>query len=1421
MSKLSPIHRPKADPTAGGFEFSKKPKANAALRLKSTLGVSKKVRNHSESPIGITEGGNETIKSPKEKDTHRDKKRGESYEQESPNTDEVDTTSQLHSQEPSLAATFSNEQMVESPAVARSVQNSLEENNPVDPTSGTQNTNEQDTSSLAVSPLPVPPVDEPDPPVTPFASDESNVVTDINEPLPDFLTSGSTSPPMHRDADAEASTRETATNGSSPTDTRLSPAFQSPLDLKSNVNLEGFSQELASNPSEATINGDLQSLLIFVESKDEPLYEEDDESLPLCANQEAVPEHSVLYHVSHVMPPSVSPFSSSRCVMMNEISGEANGLKRTIQESDDAGVPLLLVSMPPENLDASSILCLSSCLPEEGLEPPRTTWLGDNTTSSFRLSASGTSFFAQAVDTSAVGSLLRWRVIPRGQSEQFLDLCCKNAPVGTIKNVEVSEDYLNIMLEKEITVYECVQHQGQTVCIPAGCWYQTVAMNGTMKLNIIHAYTLATTFNAFHREIYARHRSCTPDTPPYRRMLYGYLRLVLRDIEESHNFELINDDWVHGNLVYYRPSQVLDAIRLFDRILVEEYTQGDREHEAHLNKPGFCDFCGTDIFHAAFACSTQWDTSTSSDPLTTCCEVKLCPTCCAEGRACLCGNIRLCSVFDFEELLSIRNRIVSWCQKVISPFPPSIKSWLTDEDVYEATDYIHLTLGAIAIHNMRRSTPGLDKNLVKEPKFVICSGGSSCCDEHEILRIHGITCDTCNESICFPHILASGIHAAEAAYRWEEDRDWHYAHHKWAPKWAEWTKVSTNTSKHPADGIITLAKTLSSCRPIKADVLRLGFYDQPAESVECARYEDYVNMNDAPTPDPDATQISIAPVSGITKGYKRKPDVLVTDNPNIHAPKRRRKNKDPAFSLKRGGKGKKPTKGRKQMAHSVLIEPIPGEDTNVTRKRAFSANSSTTMDPDAGSEAPDDLLHLPTSSPAQSEVESDEEANVAHARTSEAFETPVSPGSLVETETFGRMDLDLKKIDASLHSFGRARPSLDTDAVITGEIPPPLTGDSAALSGLTTGATSPMTPGDHLYTYRHSSEDQNPSPTSAQRKRLAGLSLEDYKSKWEFEVESNRLLQLANIELKKENGFLQREVSEGRHFRAQLEERTRIQEDDQQVNLSAFINAEKQNMLQELDGLRQMTVQLEATVTRLQALSVHNEQIEEENRQLQSMLETSNNSQARLQSELETLRRRALGMQREIDELQPIKQNFFQMQSQLQELNSVKLRNQNLEAEVTALRPVQARSQGLQDQMDKLRRELESERNNRRKAERDNEELRLNISRMISTEGRSFALEQQLAEITKEKSRMQMELEKHQKILDQKNLELIRYSRSGKSVPRKGSSSGGTQASRERSRSYSQTPSKRTSSKHDTSSEDTDGDGEPDPIDLLGGRYGR
>lgn len=146
---------------------------------------------------------------------------------------------------------------------------------------------------------------------------------------------------------------------------------------------------------------------------------------------------------------------------------------------------------------------------------------------------------------------------------------------------------------------------------------------------------------------------CDPETPQIRRMLYYYLLNIHTNITQQKSSQLSTGA--------SSKEDVGRALQIFDRLLIEEYTQGNPENETKLLQPSFCDFCGADIFNAAFVCSNHLGISDKAPLPDKCCEVVLCPLCCCEGRSCLCGKLRLCVMHKFDELLSMRNELSKWC----------------------------------------------------------------------------------------------------------------------------------------------------------------------------------------------------------------------------------------------------------------------------------------------------------------------------------------------------------------------------------------------------------------------------------------------------------------------------------------------------------------------------------------------------------------------------------------------------------------------------------------------------------------------------------------------------------------------------------------------------------------------------------------
>lgn len=190
-----------------------------------------------------------------------------------------------------------------------------------------------------------------------------------------------------------------------------------------------------------------------------------------------------------------------------------------------------------------------------------------------------------------------------------------------------------------------------------------------MAIATWYIYSFPAISYSLNNEIYLRHRcvlpvlraswahntsTCYPETPQLWRILYLYLQRLHEDVSTN------NSD--PKSLSATQPlTTIKDALQIFDRLLCSEFTQAPRSHEPLLEDAGFCDFCGAEIFHAAFVCSRTQAISKSTVPtMLMPCEVTLCPMCCAEGRSCLCGQLRPCSVYDFEALLSMRNEIWEW-----------------------------------------------------------------------------------------------------------------------------------------------------------------------------------------------------------------------------------------------------------------------------------------------------------------------------------------------------------------------------------------------------------------------------------------------------------------------------------------------------------------------------------------------------------------------------------------------------------------------------------------------------------------------------------------------------------------------------------------------------------------------------------------
>lgn len=288
------------------------------------------------------------------------------------------------------------------------------------------------------------------------------------------------------------------------------------------------------------------------------------------------------------------------------------------------------------------------------------------------------------------GGHLQWHIVLEANFRRLSEYFAKDGKNLESGTVVLEIDELREAAKSSIPIYACEQQGGDLIYLPPRCWYQAsfhsphlhpltssqvTAVQTSMSLRVWHAHPLKAVITkettdamfASHRQVLICFvclnlisvvpRVCDPDTVPVRTMVYHHLRALYESISDPTKMDSMFKS--KRDEKHYL-QDLPDVIKLFDRILAEEYTQGYRQDEPRLQDPGSCDFCGTDIFHAAFVCSSKfglWDRSLIPAK---CCEVRLCPSCCSEGRSCVCGNLRVCSVFDYEELFDMRNNIWAW-----------------------------------------------------------------------------------------------------------------------------------------------------------------------------------------------------------------------------------------------------------------------------------------------------------------------------------------------------------------------------------------------------------------------------------------------------------------------------------------------------------------------------------------------------------------------------------------------------------------------------------------------------------------------------------------------------------------------------------------------------------------------------------------
>ncbi|PVG02778.1 hypothetical protein CPB86DRAFT_725099 [Serendipita vermifera] len=463
--------------------------------------------------------------------------------------------------------------------------------------------------------------------------------------------------------------------------------------------------------------------------------------------------------------------------------------------------------------------CLSQYLPKDVPRPSiDVTQFHPGTRYPMKRLPHGASVFAQATQMTTKDTELRWVIIPPSQTAAVTFISIKLGMDLEQGSLFVTDELLQNAIKEGIVIYECFQRVGEMVHIPAGSLYQAMSREGDSTVTMWYTYTISGLADAFSKDLYLSHRICLQNSPPVRKMVYHYLHSIQKEIERNVSCQTILDK--------YGGEEVVIGLQLLDQILFEEYTGESDEFMTHIGQCNSCDFCGADLFHAVFACSSLPGEPQSSSLPQSFCEVHLCPWCCAEGRSCLCRNLRLCVTSRFDDLLAMRNTIREWLAKSNKEFP-RIRE-LTISDLQDDMSQAHVTRGAISVLYIRRLEEKREKPAVGKVRTTSrCKAGERNCDEHDVLLWQGVTCSSpdCRETICFRHLLSVGFHSWEAAFRWQYEKNWHKMHTDWSQKWIDWSSVPDYKPIHVEDQIVWCASTLPNCNPRKPESLRLGFYD--------------------------------------------------------------------------------------------------------------------------------------------------------------------------------------------------------------------------------------------------------------------------------------------------------------------------------------------------------------------------------------------------------------------------------------------------------------------------------------------------------------------------------------------------------------------------------------------------------------------
>ncbi|KZT37979.1 hypothetical protein SISSUDRAFT_790020 [Sistotremastrum suecicum HHB10207 ss-3] len=341
------------------------------------------------------------------------------------------------------------------------------------------------------------------------------------------------------------------------------------------------------------------------------------------------------------------------------------------------------------------------------------------------------------------------------------------------RGVRLEQDEITVsvddLVDSGVKIYIAEQKKGDLIIIPPNSFHQHISGGGLTIQMSWAQMTLQSLQRSLHGVLDSYRRICQKETYRCKLTTFFALKALSKKLRRTGASQRRKAD----------TATLSCLLKLLDEILIEEWcgTHRNLPHYQAVDydaKPWLisdsrslqtteaenlqtCDACHADIFLSYFSCREAHCHSSNGG------VIIICVGCAVEGRRCACGNMKPMQAFEFQLLLSVRNKAGSFLG-----LPPLIEEEIPSSD--------HLMLFVAACEVMEW-TP----NRASRCRFQ--SSGS----KHPTLQSHQtedliITCasDPCRFYTCIPHLLLSQhIHSAEAIQKSDKFKGyapWHALH---------------------------------------------------------------------------------------------------------------------------------------------------------------------------------------------------------------------------------------------------------------------------------------------------------------------------------------------------------------------------------------------------------------------------------------------------------------------------------------------------------------------------------------------------------------------------------------------------------------------------------------------------------------------